>query len=70
VVGFSVSCELSVRVATKGVRGACASGERRWAKRLRGRFDAWFGCEANMKDFTMRLARMLSSLQGIVEIRG
>ena len=27
-------------------------------------------CEANMKDFTMGLARMLSSLQGIVEIRG
>ena len=30
----------------------------------------WVDCEENMEKNTMRLAKMLSSLQGMVEIRG
>jgi hypothetical protein len=46
-----------------------AEGRGRWGKSLWGSGEGLV-CEANMKDFSMRLARMLSSLQGIVEIRG
>lgn len=46
-----------------------AEGRGRLGKSLWGSGEG-LDCDANMKDFSMRLARVLSSLQGIVETRG